>query len=393
MSERVMLVLIGGRSAVPAIAGALQFLDKVDRVKFLLCDGDQYPSLQENVEKVLKQEQGNLICNQNTDVRIVNPNKFDDVCKAVDELCQGVKHLKYVNLTTVPQAMAISVYSYVLKEYKDALVFSVNTDLSQIIPLVFGSKSTPFNKPLTVANYIAMYGFNIFKKNKGKSYADSLAQNFVSLAKYFANKVEISSRILSIIRSEAGGGDSIKAPKGLNINVNKFKQLPVSESKPDTFFEMLKTDKIIRNLEQSKEEIKFIIETKEDYAFLAGDWLELYVYLSAIKCKFDSVEMGVELDNYKGEVDVFCLNNANAMICECKTGGFKSEDLPKLNSKAEKLGGNYCIKLFITSDIQVSDEFLNQAKNNKIVVVSGNQLSNLTDILKEQMQTPTYPRR
>jgi len=113
-----MLVLIGGRSAVPAIAGALQFLDKVDRVKFLLCDGNDYPTFQENVEKVLKQEQRNLLCDKITDVKIVNPNKFDDVYKAVDELCKGVKDLKYVNLTTAPQIMAFSVYSYVLKEYK-----------------------------------------------------------------------------------------------------------------------------------------------------------------------------------------------------------------------------------------------------------------------------------
>ncbi|BAZ51314.1 hypothetical protein NIES4103_39630 [Nostoc sp. NIES-4103] len=49
MSERVMLVLIGGRSAVPAIAGVLQFLDHLDRVKFLLCNGEQYLQYQKNV--------------------------------------------------------------------------------------------------------------------------------------------------------------------------------------------------------------------------------------------------------------------------------------------------------------------------------------------------------
>ncbi len=392
MSERVMLVLIGGRSAVPAIAGALQFLDKVDRVKFLLCDGVQYPSLQENVEKVLKQEQGNLLCDKNTDVIVVNPNKFDDVYTAVDKLCNGVKDLKYVNLTTVPQSMAISVYSYVLKEYKDALVFSVNTDLSQIIPLVFGSQSTPFNKPLDVDNYLAMYGFNIHKKNKGKSYTDSLEQDFVSLARDFANKVDISSKILSIIRSNAGGGDKIKDTKTFNIQIDKFKKLEVLESNVLTFFEMLEKAKIIKEFQRSEKEIKFKIQA-EKYAFLAGDWLESYVYSSAIECKFDSVEMGVELDDYRGEVDVFCLNNANAMLCECKTGEFKSEDLSKLNSKAEKLGGNYCVKLFITSEYQVSAEFLNKAKNDKIVVVSGDKFSDLTNILKQEMQNPTYPRR
>ena len=381
-----MLVLIGGRSAVPAIAGALQFLDKVDRVKFLLCDGNDYPTFQENVEKVLKQEQRNLLCDKITDVKIVNPNKFDDVYKAVDELCNGVKDLKYVNLTTAPQIMAFSVYSYVLKEYKEALVFNVNTDISQINPLVFAKEPTSFNKPLSVENYLAMYGLNIFKKNTGKNEADSVAQ-------YCGNNVNISRQILSIIRSDAKGADSIKAPRGFNLKKDKFKKLEMLDNDLETFFEMLAKAEIIQNLQQSEREIKFKIQTKENYAFLAGEWLELYVYLSAIECKFDSVAMGVELDNYKGELDVFCLNNANAMICECKTGGFKSEDLSKLNSKAEKLGGNYCVKLFITSDVKVSEEFLNKAKNDKIVVVSGDKFSDLTNILKKEMEKPTYPRR
>ncbi|WP_445177010.1 Card1-like endonuclease domain-containing protein [Microcoleus sp.] len=386
MSESVMLVLIGGRSAVPAIAGALQFLDKVDRVKFLLCDGNDYPTFQENVEKVLKQEQRNLRCDKNTDVKIVNPNKFDDVYKAVDELCKGVKDLKYVNLTTAPQIMAFSVYSYVLKEYKEALVFNVNTDISQINPLVFGKEPTSFNKPLSVENYLAMYGLNIFKKNTGKNEADSVAQ-------YFGKKVNISSQILSIIRSDAKGADSIKAPRGFNLTRDKFKKLEVLDNDLETFFEMLAKAEIIQNLQQSEREIKFKIQTNENYAFLAGEWLELYVYLSASECKFDSVEMGVELDNYNGQLDVFCLNNANAMICECKTGGFKSENLSKLNSQAEKLGGNYCVKLFITSDVKVSEKFLNKAKNDKIVVVSGDKFSDLTNILKKEMEKPTYPRR
>ena len=42
MSEKVMLVLIGGRSAVPPVAGVLQFLDDIDKIKFLICQGEQF---------------------------------------------------------------------------------------------------------------------------------------------------------------------------------------------------------------------------------------------------------------------------------------------------------------------------------------------------------------
>jgi hypothetical protein len=81
------------------------------------------------------------------------------------------------------------------------------------------------------------------------------------------------------------------------------------------------------------------------------------------------------------------------MICECKTGKkLDSNDLSILSSKAGELGKDYCVKLFITSEYELDEKFINQAKNKKVVVVSGKELINLTDILSKQMQDPTYQR-
>jgi hypothetical protein len=387
MPERVMLVLIGGRSAVPAIAGVLQFLDKVDRVKFLLCIGEQYLQFQKNIEKVIKQENKNLVCNNETDVISVEPSKFDEVYVAVEKLCQGVRELKYVNLTTVPQTMAISVYSYVQEKYRDVLLFTVNTDQSQIISLVFGKQAIPFNKRLTVENYIAMCGFNIFKKTPD-------TESNVELIAYIVEHIEVSSKILYVIRSKAGGGDSIKAPRRFSIDEKAFVQLGILTNALEIFLQKLENFSIIKNFERLNNTINFRIDTEENYAFLAGGWLEIFVYSSAKKCRFDSVEIGVELDNFRGEIDVFCLNSANALICECKSGKkLKSDDLSVIDSIAQKLGGNYCVKLFITSECEVGEEFINKAKNNKVVIVSGNQLIHMTEILAREMQSPTYSRR
>jgi hypothetical protein len=161
----------------------------------------------------------------------------------------------------------------------------------------------------------------------------------------------------------------------------------------EKFFNKLQEAEIIQRFEKSNLTTSFRVETQDNYAFLAGDWLEFYVYISAQPCEFDSVKMGTHLYDFKGEIDVFCLNSANAIICECKTGKFDSDDLSKLNSLAEKLGGNYCVKLFITSETQVSEELRNRATTNRIRLVSGNQLSNLTKILQEEMQSPTHQRR
>jgi len=386
MSDFVMLVLIGGRSAIPVTAGALQFLNEVDRVKFLLCDGKDYPSFQENVEKVLKQERVDLLFDKTTDVKIVNPNKFDDVYTTLAELCKDVEELKYVNLTTAPQTMAFSVYSYVLEKYPDALVFSVNTDQSEITPLVFGKQPIDFNKKLSVKNYIALCGLNIHQQKSGYE------ESFESLTQYFVECLETSTKILYQIRRNAGR-DSIKEPRTFTIKKQDLTNLAISEMQVETFFNKLREAEIIQRFEKSDLTISFRVETPANYAFLAGDWLEFYVYISAKQCGFDSVEMGIELDNYRGEVDVFALNNTNAIICECKTGKIDSNDFSKLSSKAEKLGGNYCVKLLITSETKVSNENQNQAINYKVRLVSGNDLSNLTEILRKEMKAPTYPRR
>lgn len=388
MSETVMLVLIGGRSAVPAITGVLQFLNDVDKIKFLLCKGEQYLQYQKNVETVIKQEHQDFFCNNETDVKSVDPNNFDEVYLAVEKLCQDVVEIKYVNLTSVPQTMAISVYSYVMEKYKDILVFSVNTDQSQIIPLVFDSQTLPFNKRLTVENYIAMYGFNIFKKNQKYENNNDLE----ALVKYIVDNIEYSVQILSLIRRIAG--EDIRPPKGIKLPEKELSKLEVSSENLEFFLKKIEDFEIISNLQTSSQNINFKLKTKENHAFLKGEWLEIFTYYSAKQCEFDSVEIGVELDNYIGEVDVFCVNNANAMICECKTSQkVNSDDLSILNSKAEKLGVNYCVKLFITSECELDEKFVNQAKNNRIVVVSGNQLKDIKKIMTDEMQNPTYRRR
>ena len=388
MSEKVMLVLIGGRSAVPPVAGVLQFLNDIDKIKFLLCQDkeEQYLQYKKSVENVIKQKRQDLVFNE-SDVITVNPNNFDEVYLAVENLCQDVEDLKYVNLTSVPQTMAISVYSYVQEKYKNVLAFSVNTNQSQIIPLVFGKQPVPFNKRLTVENYINMYGFNIFQKNQKYENNNDLE----NLVKYIVDNIEPSGLILSLIRSLAG--EDIKPPKRLKISEKELSKLQISSEHLESFFKKLEYFSIINNVEISNTGISLMLETKENYAFLKGEWLEIFAYYAAKKCNFDSVEIGVEIDNYRGEVDVFCLNNANAMICECKTGKkLDSDYLSILNSKAGKLGKDYCVKLFITSEYELDEKFINQAENNKVVVVSGKELINLTEILAKQMQYPTYPR-
>ncbi|MFM7372915.1 MAG: hypothetical protein ACKO2Z_35060, partial [Sphaerospermopsis kisseleviana] len=166
--------------------------------------------------------------------------------------------------------MAISVYSYVQEKYKDVLIFSINTNQSQIIPLVFGKQPVAFNQRLTVKDYVTMYGFNIFQKNDQYESSSYLEE----LVKYIVDNIESSIAILSLIRSIAG--EDIKPPKGLKISEKELSKLDISSEILESFLRKLEKFSIIKNLEISITGIKFKLETKEEYAFLKGDWLEIF---------------------------------------------------------------------------------------------------------------------
>jgi len=382
-----MLILIGGRSAVPALSGALQFVNEIDRIKFLICDSERYLQFQKNVATVLLQENSNIKCDP-TDINSVDPSNFDEVYIATQSLLSCGGDLLYVNLTTVPQTMSIAVYSYVLRNHKDVLVFSVNTNIAKIIPLVFGKRQIDFNRSLTVENYVFMFGFSTFRKK-----TNSITRTLINASKYLMRNLNLYNKVITLIRQ----GDNIKTPKTLSIKRSKIDEKQILYSDLICFFEKLKNFNLISNFTEENSSLKYRIEKKKDYSFLNGEWLEVFVYSEAQKCGFDSVEFGVELDNYRGEIDVFCLHRANAMICECKTGKYSSSDIDEFSAKAEKLGGSYCIKLFIVGELDVDDKekekILNKAKNNSVVLVFGKELYGIQDILQSEMKHPTYPRR
>lgn len=394
MPERVLLSLIGGRSATPSIMGALQFLDEIDRIKFLLCEDKdgRYLSFQKNVLRILKGQKKDLLCDEEKDVRSVDGNDFNKVSEVVTELCGGDIDLRFVNMSSAPQEMAFSVYHYVFEKDNKVLVFNVSTDKSQITPLIPGRKSISMIKKLTTEEYITACDANIQKKFNihDLSCNEEQLQNVVA---YFVQNIKLSDNILAAMR----GQQNIIVPKTIPIEKKDVSKANISPDVFVGFLSILKENRIISTFEEEHNKYKYRVEKKADYAFIYGNWLEYVTYLEAKKAGFDSVEMGVELSNFNGEIDVFCVHNANALICECKTGGFHQNDLLKLEGKALKLGGNYCVRLFITSSWKDENDqdfkiFRSQAENRRIVIVSGKEIKDLSEILKKQMRDPAYPR-
>jgi len=157
------------------------------------------------------------------------------------------------------------------------------------------------------------------------------------------------------------------------------------------FLEKLQAKELIDGL-STDSEISFRVKP-DPYSFLQGDWLELFAYCQAQECHFDSLEPSIEMSDYNGEIDLFCLHNSNPLICECKTGKFDKKEIFKLRNIAEKLGESYCLKVLIVSSVEVSDELEQEASNSRVTIFKGRDLIKLSQLLKQEMEDPHYKRR
>lgn len=143
-----------------------------------------------------------------------------------------------------------------------------------------------------------------------------------------------------------------------------------------------------------------------------GHWLEQLVWQAARSLRyagaalFDECQRSVRfrLEDATREVDFIGVRHGMAVIASCKTGNDarNKAHLDELAAVAEKLGGNYCVRLYITDQVRQApppnqvdpwEQFLAQARSARTVVVTGSDLPGLGAILQREALTPTYPRR
>jgi len=135
-----------------------------------------------------------------------------------------------------------------------------------------------------------------------------------------------------------------------------------------------------------------------------GKWLEFYIWHEAISRGLvdeDHCQWGYTIldGSVEKELDLALMYKAQLMIAECKTDekpfSSKREYLHKLQAKAQVLGGSYVSKLFIAAQRSGGDSykaFQEQAEQYKIVVVPGERLPEVGQILEKEATHPTYPR-
>ena len=172
--------------------------------------------------------------------------------------------------------------------------------------------------------------------------------------------------------------------------------------------------------------IEYQVSDAESLKFLSGGWLEQYIYLSAqikhpeIGKLFDHKAYGLELQSNLAqtantgskqatrEIDFIGLRQNAPLIASCKTAKkfWDKAFLDELASVGYLLGENYCTKLFVTNQPiprgtarserdwpKAARQFLAQAEEAKVVVVTGEELGNMKKILAREAIEPTYRRR
>lgn len=139
------------------------------------------------------------------------------------------------------------------------------------------------------------------------------------------------------------------------------------------------------------------------WTFFNGDWLELYVWQAARQAGcFDDVCYSVRIPGQYGEneIDLAATAAASLLIAECKTEEkpFNTETLDKLASIVAMLGGAYVLRMVILArpahnGVQAFKAFQNQARERQVVIITGDQLVKLPQILQKEIARPSFAQR
>lgn len=375
--EKVHVLFVGGRQA-PNIIGTL--LLRPDHVALIISKDEREKT---SVLKEALPSKELLVISEAE----VDATDFKANLKACERICKQCCDTQiYFNVTCGPKIMGIAAYE-TAHRFQNAKVFYVDTAKKRIIWLwPFGENEEPKPFQLDIEQYLAAYGRRPICKSILQNLTFSEGQA-VEVSSILAHNLSTSTDILERVRQAQG-----KGRRKIQIKTTEEKVLAHQIAQKDVI-------DIGENI--------FWIRTNEDWNFFKGGWLEVYVWNEARKLQehggrpiFDEVKMGLEIPSgpARKEIDVACLYQAQLIHCSCKTGRdtFRTSHLDELSAVSNLVGGRFCSRIFITNQVlsnqEREKEFLEQAKQREIVVVTGDKLTNIGAILKKQAINPDFMR-
>ena len=380
--ETLQVLLVGGRQ-IPNFLGVM--LLRPNKVHFLLSKGSE--NLLDPLYETLTKVEG-LVLPDRDQIKPIDANDFQANISALEHILNKYPNAQVsFNLTCSSKVMAIAAYE-VARERKDIKTFYVDTSNGRIVWFK-GKEADEMPIKISIEQYLTMYGRkpvfkDIFSKLTFSQEAAIKSANILAsgCGKYLA--------FLERIRGTQGSGSRKVAIKN-EIEINLALRLAE-----------------LGIVDYSEENGYLIIRSNEDWNFLKGEWLEVFVWHEVKKLQeqtqepfFDdfAVSLEIPMEGAKKEIDLACIYRAQLIHCSCKTGknSFETRHLDELSAISNLIGGRFCTRVFATdrllpNDLSTAKSFLDQAKQREIVVVTGKELPSIGDILKKQAKNPDYQR-
>ena len=312
-----------------------------------------------------------------------------------------------ISLTSAPAPMTIGAYE--VAKRRGCPAYYLITSANEVLDFAGENEVARLRLWVTVPQYLANLGLDIAPHQKPRLTPNLSVEEQLVVCRYFVEHAEVSADVLDWLRSQSHRPDQKLVP-GL---LTKKWPRRLGQKHWD-ILEMLASHGLIDHLTHPAQDrdVSFHLPDEASIEFLKGDWLELYFYEEAKAATFDNgplfddvrPRLRIHSQGTEREIDFIGIGRGIALIGSCKTGqeGWNKSALDEVAAVGRMLGENYCTKLLVTNRPRPSrqdhqyDKFMTvakQAEEQRVRLVSGEELADLRSLLQNELENPTYPRR
>jgi hypothetical protein len=387
---KALLILVGGRPIPNILTVIHEKPDKIVAVCSHESKEDEWVQLRQAIERLSP---------ASTVEETDTIDAFD--CEMIKEVCtrafsQYPRADWVFNATAATSLMTLGAYMAAehCAKLDNASVqcWYLDTAHSRVVSLI-GSKRDNSIFSIEVEQYVEAYNYRLQPASGTKNYQlHFLQENW----KAFARRLGKNFWEIDLLRQIL-----------LKASAKRYNEVTNTADKRQ-FLQELGEIGLVRNLSENVSNLRFYL-SDEQYQFLNGAWLEIYVFQEAKSVTFfDNVEWSKEIiDNDPSrtvkfpvkfnEMDVAITYKAHLMIVECKTGnaGLETKTLDDIVTVADLVGRGFVVKVVVTSksSSDASDDFKTKARIKGIHIVTLEDLPRIGIILGELAEKSMYSRR
>jgi hypothetical protein len=390
--RRIMVILLGGR-LTPNFIGILAY--RPDMVECVVSEDEQ--SKWDDVVNLLSSIPHIQLASQPHVVPAYEMQATIHACQTIIECYPGASLI--FNVTGATKVMGIAAYEVAKQNMLPAIY--LDTTRGRFLNLTqLSDEAVPIQ--IGLADYLSFYG----RQPSLKFNFDNLSlskERAIEASILLASSGSAAREAITLLRQQNRG----KGKRTVSISLNPLLQPEVWQ-----IVEQLNRLGLIINLTQNSEaNFSCTIPDDANWNYLDGTWLEVFVWNQANQLQSEEQEVLFEecafsfeipgVEGVKKEIDVGCIYQGQFIHCSCKSekSPFKTSYLDEIRAVSSLVGDRFCSRLFITNAYSPDknsggwydyQNFLQQAKDRQIVVVTGLELPNIAEILKKEAEKPTY---